>query len=329
MHENNPMLNLSSEVANYSAAIRKKFNLSIFFYWRLYDDGSTMLLCDNAKCLKHHYERGHLIPAPLTMPDENQLVYNHVVEDGPFVQAKYDFRHLFNSYDAMDITRRHKNYIDGFSLSTTDEATDDVHTIYLKNQVLFDGFMQDFAVDFRDSINMLKKHKITIPKSMRGTYVGSDEFDSKAYVFPKLTDQEKTCLNYLTSGYQAKEISERLDISKRTAEKHLASIRAKMECFNNVEVVTKHLAWRHRFLEKSDDALIRHVESSINTDQNLASLTVRQRDCLLALIQGNTIKQLAYKFQISMRTAEKHFEHIKVKLNCNSYLDIIAKYCSD
>ena len=73
---------------------------------------------------------------------------------------------------------------------------------------------------------------------MRGTYIGCDEFDAEAYVFPRFTSQEKKCLNYLILGYQAKEISERLDISKRTAEKHLASVRVKMGCFNNVEVVT-------------------------------------------------------------------------------------------
>jgi DNA-binding NarL/FixJ family response regulator len=327
-NENNPMLDLGSEVAAYTAEIRKRFKLSIFFYWRLYDDGSSFLLCDNAKCLQHHYERGHLIPAPLTIKECDQVVYNHVVEDGPFVQAKHDFRHLFNSHDAMDIACRRKNYVDGFSWSTTAEASKDIHTIYLKNQMLFDGFMRDFTDDFKSEINLLQKHKIIIPKSMRGTYVSSNEFDAEAYVLPRFTNTEKTCLNYLVSGLPAREISYRLDASKRTIEKHLANIRSKMGCYNNAGVVAKYLAWRQSFLTKNEGALIKRLESSIVKDKKLSSLTSRQRDCLLALVQGFTIKQLAYKFQISTRTAEKHFEHIKVKLNCSTNLDIIAKYCS-
>lgn len=65
-------------------------------------------------------------------------------------------------------------------------------------------------------------------------YVLSDNFDDFG-----ITKREAICLFHLLRGKTAKEFSVALGISKRTAEKHLESIRLKFNCHTRSEVISK------------------------------------------------------------------------------------------
>lgn len=67
-------------------------------------------------------------------------------------------------------------------------------------------------------------------------YILSDNFDDT-----RISKREAVCLFYLIRGKTAKEIALILGISKRTAEKHLESIRAKLNCGSKSEVFSKAL----------------------------------------------------------------------------------------
>lgn len=54
-------------------------------------------------------------------------------------------------------------------------------------------------------------------------------------------------------------------------------------------------------------------------------ITKRQQDCLHYLVKGMTIKEIAHVLGLSPRTVEHYIEALKVKLNCNSRSQLIAK----
>jgi DNA-binding CsgD family transcriptional regulator len=54
-------------------------------------------------------------------------------------------------------------------------------------------------------------------------------------------------------------------------------------------------------------------------------LTSRQIECLLLLVKGMTMKQIAFHLKLSVRTVEHYIESIKIKLNCDKKSDLIMK----
>lgn len=64
------------------------------------------------------------------------------------------------------------------------------------------------------------------------SYTISDSLNNK-----NLTDREMECLFYYIRGKTCKQLAAILSISKRTAEKHLANIKSKLNCFNKSQLI--------------------------------------------------------------------------------------------
>lgn len=71
------------------------------------------------------------------------------------------------------------------------------------------------------------------------------------------------------------------------------------------------------------------TELSKNFDFNIACLTKREQECTRFLKDGLSIKEIAQKMQISPRTAEKHLNQIKLKLNCASKSKLLIKLLAE
>ena len=54
-------------------------------------------------------------------------------------------------------------------------------------------------------------------------------------------------------------------------------------------------------------------------------LTQRQEECLKHLVQGMSLKQIAKHLSLSPRTVEHYLESVKMKLDCNSRVELFAK----
>lgn len=55
----------------------------------------------------------------------------------------------------------------------------------------------------------------------------------------KLTRREYQCLSYLVRGSTAKEIAEKLHVSKRTIESYIVSIKSKLNCYSKSALINK------------------------------------------------------------------------------------------
>lgn len=54
-------------------------------------------------------------------------------------------------------------------------------------------------------------------------------------------------------------------------------------------------------------------------------ITKRQNECLYYLVKGMTMKQIAAALKLSPRTIEHYIENLKIKFDCSSRIDLIAK----
>ncbi|SRR5579883_702988 len=58
-----------------------------------------------------------------------------------------------------------------------------------------------------------------------------------------LTQRQMDCLYYLTTGMTAKEIAQRLTLSKRTVEDYIHTLKCKLKCNNKSELIQKALSY--------------------------------------------------------------------------------------
>lgn len=68
----------------------------------------------------------------------------------------------------------------------------------------------------------------------------------------------------------------------------------------------------------------RQIEATLPSIPALDSLTVRERDCLNALIAGLSTKEIATDMNLSPRTVENHLDNIKRKLNCKTRTQLLC-----
>lgn len=62
-------------------------------------------------------------------------------------------------------------------------------------------------------------------------------FHAKTHEPVELTDQQALCLRYLVKGFTSKEIGQQLEISYRTVEVHLSTLKEKLGCSSSKELV--------------------------------------------------------------------------------------------
>lgn len=175
-------------------------------------------------------------------------------------------KNQFGLADGLLIVNKHDDFVEFISFATL-AKNDQTDYLYLNNIDVFKKFGAYFTDKAKKIIARAEQDKIIYPQNLKddtlltSTDVGQaqkeadalqvlldaslDELDSKrdnySYVTDNLTKREKECAYYLARGMTAKEIAKVLDISHRTVECYLASIKDKLNCCFKSEVINKIL----------------------------------------------------------------------------------------
>jgi DNA-binding CsgD family transcriptional regulator len=75
-------------------------------------------------------------------------------------------------------------------------------------------------------------------------------------------------------------------------------------------------------------SILQKYQDYINGAANTYGLTERQLDCLVCMVKGKSMKQIAKNLTLSPRTVEHYLETVKFKLKCVSRAELIEKALS-
>jgi len=135
----------------------------------------------------------------------------------------------------------------------------------------------------------------------------------------KVMTEEKTNLSIesgtLGNGSQGKALSYKLPL--RSKERKIIGVLGVAIEFENNELLSA--LQFHQLLDSPSIKL--QTLKKIST----YNLTTRQSECLYHLVMGLSIKQIAIRLSLSARTVEHYLETVKVKLNCYTRCQLIAK----
>ena len=132
--------------------------------------------------------------------------------------------------------------------------------LYLSNIDALQAFTKYFKTSVKKSKELSAWHdiKITIEKKhsdigllvnnkLMSTEENRREFfndiSARNNFDTRLSNQQINCLHLLAQGFSAKEIAERLNLSRRTVESYLAHVRNIFGCRNSNELIAKYYQW--------------------------------------------------------------------------------------
>lgn len=232
-----------------------ELGIKVFAYFRFFDDGRYLYLCNNLPWVQYCLENVHNNEGT-SLGEEIGYVpeHNYYCFLWPTIRTDYLMTALyeFNIWNGLSIFKQQEQSIElwGFAV---DRHAENMQSFYLKNIEFFKNFTTIFNTQASDLILPTDKN-LAIYKDFK-PIEPMDEYDSmkvaefiKATPFKKcplitstgevfLTTKELACLNLLALGENAKQISHRINASNRTVEKHLENIKRKLGKKDKIEIL--------------------------------------------------------------------------------------------
>lgn len=239
--KNNIALIASAEVENICSWFLKKNNLNYFLYDRTYDDGHRFTLCNHSDWTNHYYQYDYQNIGKFER--HSSCYQNCFVLWDWWTKDSHSHKIMKISADSFDIchgltlVKCGSNYFDTFNFATN-KNNFFINEFYLSNIDLFENFSLYFLEQSKSLIRKANKDlyfveykNIDFYSEHPDTLLNTGKLNLlNLYNKPILSYRELNCVNWLLKGKTVSEVAMILDISTRTAEKHLISIKEKLNC---------------------------------------------------------------------------------------------------
>ncbi len=229
--------------------------INYFSFYRIYTNGDRIRLCSNPEILEKYYEEGWYETSAferITIPYYDTCVIWSSMEEGYRVCLEKQLYELYKLNDMISIIKTQSNYVDIYDFSTS-EANVNLNSIFLQQMNILERFTQYFNVSASNLIQQAMKERFKLPlkkdknqsDTQRETLETLDlNMSNRMKEFYRLTipqylclpteegetalsQRETECLVNSIQGLSAKQIAQRLKISYRTVETHIANIKNK------------------------------------------------------------------------------------------------------
>lgn len=241
-----------------TAPLAVHFGITYFCYQKVTHDGQWLITSNNAQWLHHSAEQGfYRVDPSLVNPTFYQKGYSlpETHQDSILQETLIkDARSLFDLCHSLAIIEPTTDGCEYFFFSAP-MSNVRIYNIYLQqlnNLKIFVSYfkentlklqqqMTDNPVDLKQLKGNLfyQNDNLLITDDLNAINLAFLNDLNRAYHFPKLTEREHDCLNYLLKGLTAKESAKVLGISPRTVEEYLAQLRYKLQCKDKGEVISK------------------------------------------------------------------------------------------
>lgn len=231
-------------MADITQPLKKHFGITYFNYVKLYKSGGRLILTDRADWIDYFYKNAlYETKAVASLEKLDDYSYHLWQEFGgqpSFVIGK----EKFNIYNGITIIEPSKEYTELYYFGTTVENVGIINLYITKFDIL-----QRFILYFKDKAHVLiseaNRHLIHLPEAqtiqspsdeltddpiiqsfLNETTVNRVFLSDESDVY--LTNREATCLYLLLLNNTAKKIGKTLNISPRTVETYLESVKMKL-----------------------------------------------------------------------------------------------------
>lgn len=226
-----------------------RLEITAFEYARVYDDGTACILYSHHDIANYVIEKELHITAHVPEKIINDEFWYLPDSDGPYVRALQEISEITGSNTFVNYIRRFFGFYEMYSFWKKEE-----HSVALSKFINLKEQLEQYCRSFRESADQLitavDQDRFTLTTAMQPNFKGLDSKKTdkeinlhlylhkvkeellklNEYIFPKLSMQEIKCVCYLFEGKTATDIAGLLNISSRTAEMHLNSIKTKLNC---------------------------------------------------------------------------------------------------
>lgn len=244
------------------APLFTKLNMTAFSYARIEKKGSSFTLCTNPGHYEHYYLNGVYKHDPCCNRSQTALqpinLWVGILDrDDPCQELVYQQQVKDNLFNGACIKVDTSSGYETFDFAT-DIKDFAVLSKFISNLDLVRRFIVDFKSKYLGEINKNRDHFINL-----ASLIGNSFFDIEKAVpeFPdseldvckgkklieiqidgiitKITLREAQCLYYLWQGKSAKQTGNLINLSQRTVETHIESLRSKTKTRNKFELARK------------------------------------------------------------------------------------------
>jgi len=232
----------------------QRFGINYVSHTRIYEDGSFIDVSNNSAVMDYYYYQTDLYKeyTPDIMPD--------IVGGGMYLCSSFGcaepirhMRELFGIDNVIVIIEPHDDYYEVWNIGS-DRTRHNAIEFYYNNQDLLKAFTYYFKDKGATTIKKYEQDKIKrqistphldyllskvqLHNTEKDAFISEMEAE-RYYVYKDtyLTKREYACLRYLTNGFTAKEIAQVLNLSSKTIEYHLQSIKTKCNVTKKSQLV--------------------------------------------------------------------------------------------
>ncbi len=227
--------NKSVLVRDYFDPIIKPMGLNYALHIRLFNNGQAYLLGNNPNYVEHFIKAKYFLPEPGTFTKYEMHLWSGVTSLQTYDSQVANMRNLFNIDHQISFFEPHKDYIDIYDLGTTSQRPEIIN-FYINNRNFLENIFHEYKKLFASDLKVLDANPFEFklrPKNF-------EKHTDSNIIPPSITKRELDCLFLLAQGLTSKKIALKLEISARTAEKHLENIKIKFNANNRIELLNKY-----------------------------------------------------------------------------------------
>lgn len=236
LNDNHPFLTHSQDVIEVVAPI-KPLGVTYFSYSRHYKNGERLHACTHPKISESYYhDKYYLLGNTEAQPVSyvEQAVLWQTLPN----QKVFECSRNFNIGNGFFFIQPQTNYCEFFSFAG-DINNVMLINVYLTKMELLKNFICEFREKASNIIDVLEKSKIILPyHDGPGCFLDKIEPIQDRRI-PRLTIREEKFGYLLLQGKTAKEIAQDMNISPRTVESYLITLKHKLNCENKTTLILK------------------------------------------------------------------------------------------
>lgn len=232
----------------------KKFGIDTFWYYTISDTGHFSFIGNQSIIGEYFYHKKLFVNHPSfrssKLISEGTSFFNKETDKSG---AQEKIKDVFAMDQIYQVIKKKDNSIHGYGFATT-QQDQDLTSVYMKKSHLLLKFIHYFHEEASSIITKAHENKVHISPLIGDYFYQSldiekkeekneEEFIKMIGCLPPLSEREMQCLALLIRGKPARQIGEELQISNRTVEHYLESIKNKWSCLNKQELIEKGLIY--------------------------------------------------------------------------------------